>query len=321
MAFNDVRFPVGISYGSSGGPGFNTNIVELDSGATTRVSRWNGARHKYNAAHAIKSLTDLSAVKDFYMANRGAAIGFRYKDWFDYTSTIDGRVPPFGLTTVSFLDQVIGAGDGTKTTFQLIKKYVSGAQTQVRNITKPVDGTVLVAKDSVNQTSGWTVNTLTGIVTFTTAPAIGVVISAGFEFDVPVRFGRALDDVFDASVDSFGSGSIDIPLIEEIEAGGIEDEFNYRGATEKVFGANMTLSVNHGSLVVLNASTTSLVVTLPDPTSLPPGGPYFFVVNGGSNSFTLKDHNAVTLVTLTSGNGAVVVLTVNASGTKIWYTI
>ncbi len=38
MSFHDVRFPTDISYGSSGGPGFSTAIIEVDSGAEERIS-------------------------------------------------------------------------------------------------------------------------------------------------------------------------------------------------------------------------------------------------------------------------------------------
>jgi uncharacterized protein (TIGR02217 family) len=59
---------------------------------------------------------------------------------------------------------------------------------EVRTITKPVAGTVKVYFDSVEQLSGWSVDTTTGLVTFSAPPALGVEITADFEFDVPARF-------------------------------------------------------------------------------------------------------------------------------------
>jgi uncharacterized protein (TIGR02217 family) len=59
---------------------------------------------------------------------------------------------------------------------------------EVWTITKPVGGTVKVYLDDIEQLSGWSVDTTTGIVTFSTAPALGVEVTADFEFDVPVRF-------------------------------------------------------------------------------------------------------------------------------------
>jgi uncharacterized protein (TIGR02217 family) len=59
---------------------------------------------------------------------------------------------------------------------------------QYRTITKPVAGTVKVYLDDVEQLSGWSVDTTTGLVAFGTAPAMGVEVTADFLFDVPVRF-------------------------------------------------------------------------------------------------------------------------------------
>jgi uncharacterized protein (TIGR02217 family) len=108
----------------------------------------------------------------FFRARRGKAYGFRFKDWTDYKAT----------------GQPIGTGDGTNKTFQLVKRYPSGSVIEVRTITKPVAGTVRAYKDAAEQLAGWSVDVTTGIVTFTTAPAGGVAITADFELDVPVRF-------------------------------------------------------------------------------------------------------------------------------------
>ena len=42
--------------------------------------------------------------------------------------------------------------------------------------------------DGVEQLSGWSVDTTTGLVTFSTSPTSGVEVTAAFEFEVPVRF-------------------------------------------------------------------------------------------------------------------------------------
>jgi uncharacterized protein (TIGR02217 family) len=110
------------------------------------------------------------------------------------------------------IDQAIGTGDGTTTAFQLVKRYASGSQTWTRAIAKPVAGTVRIALGGVEQPSGWSVDTTTGIVTFSTAPSSGVAITAGFEFDVPVRFDT---DALDVTLDLERLGSItSIPLLE-----------------------------------------------------------------------------------------------------------
>lgn len=92
------------------------------------------------------------------------------------------------------------------------KRYTSGAQSWTRVITKPVAGTVTIALNGTPQASGWSVSTTTGLITFTTAPALGVAITAGFEFDVPVRFNT---DTLDVTLDLECLGSItSIPLVE-----------------------------------------------------------------------------------------------------------
>ena len=109
-------------------------------------------------------------------------------------------------------DQAIGTGDGATTAFQLMKRYASGSQTWLRTITKPVAGTVRVAFDGEEQLSGWSVDTTNGVVTFDSAPAEGVAITAGYAFDVPVRFDT---DALDVTLDLERLGSItSIPLLE-----------------------------------------------------------------------------------------------------------
>ena len=127
------------------------------------------------------------------------------EDWGDHKSCLPSASQ--GPT-----DQAIGTGDGTTTAFQLVKRYASGSQTWVRTITKPVDGTVRVALDGAEQLVGWSVDTTTGVVTFDSAPAGSVTITAGFAFDVPVRFDT---DALDVTLDLERLGSItSIPLLE-----------------------------------------------------------------------------------------------------------
>ena len=203
--FHEIRFPDNISRGARGGPERRTQIVELASGDEERNASWANSRRRYDAAYGIRRADDLAAVVAFFEARRGRLYGFRWKDWGDYKSCLPSGEP-------SATDQVIGTGDGNTTTFQLVKHYSSGVQTWTRIITKPVAGTVMVALDGIVQASGWAVNTTTGLITFTTAPAGGVIVTAGFEFDVPVRFDT---DRLDVTHNLERLGSItSIPLIE-----------------------------------------------------------------------------------------------------------
>ena len=205
MAFDEIRFPDNISRGARGGPERRTRIVELASGREERNSPWAGSRRRYDASYGIRRADDLASVTAFFEARSGRLRGFRWKDWSDYKSCLPSATP-------AATDQLIGQGNGTTTAFQLSKTYASGLQSYVREVKKPVAGTVLVAVGGVVQSSGWAVDTTTGIVTFAVAPANGASVTAGFEFDVPVRFDS---DMLDVTLDIERLGSItSIPLVE-----------------------------------------------------------------------------------------------------------
>ncbi len=196
MSFVEVRFPEDISYGSSGGPEYATDVVATESGHEQRNINWEAARARYNVAHGVKTQAQLDALIAFFRARKGRAIGFRFKDWGDYLA----------------VNQSLGQGTGAQTSFQLIKRYNSGGAEEIRIITKPVAGTVNIYLDSVLLSSGVAVDTQTGIITLTPAPGAGVTVSADFEFDVPVRFDT---DRLSASLDAYGVHSWnDIPLVE-----------------------------------------------------------------------------------------------------------
>lgn len=204
MAFHEIRFPDNISRGARGGPQRRTQIVELASGDEERNASWAHSRRRYDAAYGVRRADDLAAVTAFFEARNGRLYGFRWKDWADYKSCLPSATPA--------ADQLIGQGNGAQTQFQLIKVYASGAQSWTRTITKPVANTVRVAADGVEILNGWSVDLTTGLVTFDAPPGNGVIITAGFEFDVPVRFDT---DELPLTLDIERLGSItSIPLVE-----------------------------------------------------------------------------------------------------------
>jgi len=205
MAFHEVRFPDAISRGARGGPERRTQVVELASGDEERNASWANSRRRYDVAYGIRRADDLAAVVAFFEARNGRLHGFRFKDWGDHKSCLPSGTP-------SPLDQPLGTGDGVRTTFPLLKRYASGGQSWTRAITKPVAGTVRAALGGTEQLSGWSVDTATGVVTFGSAPDAGAPVTAGFEFDTPVRFDT---DKLDVTLDLERLGSIaSIPLLE-----------------------------------------------------------------------------------------------------------
>jgi len=185
MSFHEVRFPTAISRNAQGGPERRTDVVVLGSGFEERNSRWAGSRRSYNAGYGVRSLDDLNAVIGFFEERRGRLHAFRWRDHADWKSC-----PP--QQTPTALDQVIATGDGTTPSFQLAKTYGGTYAPWTRSIQKPVAGTVVIAVAGVVKTAGthYAVDDTRGIVTFLPAsvPAAGQIITAGFEFDVPVRF-------------------------------------------------------------------------------------------------------------------------------------
>ncbi len=207
MSFHEVRYPVRMSLGSSGGPERRTEIVTLVNGFEERNSPWAHARRRYDAGAGMRSLDDLATLIACFEARHGQLHGFRWKDWADYKTCLPSQ-------PISATDQVIGTGDGVTTAFQLSKTYASGGATYTRVLRKPVADSVIVAVGGVVQTlpAGFTVAHTTGIITLNLPPALGAVVTAGCEFDVPVRFDT---DRIIASIASFQAGEIPaVPVIE-----------------------------------------------------------------------------------------------------------
>jgi uncharacterized protein (TIGR02217 family) len=206
MNFDDIRFPPAISRGSTGGPERHTEIVTTASGAEERNTRWADSRRRYNAGFGVKSLDDIHSVVAFFEERRGRLHGFRWKDHADFKSCTP-------QSAIAATDQLIGSGDGVTAVFQLVKRYGSGLRDHVRKIAKPEAGTVVVAVNGIAITH-FTVDAATGLVTFTPGfiPAPGETITAGFAFDVPVRFDT---DMLSVNLRGFGAGDIpDIPVVE-----------------------------------------------------------------------------------------------------------
>ncbi|MBP2560546.1 uncharacterized protein (TIGR02217 family) [Neorhizobium galegae] len=206
--FHEVRFPLRLALGATGGPVRRTDIVNLSNGREQRNQRWRDSRRSYDAGSGVKSLADLYAVLEFFEARGGQLYGFRFRDPVDWKSCAPGEV-------ASATDQVIGTGDGETAAFQLVKTYADGGGSWTRRIAKPAAGSVVVSVDGVGQVpEAFSVDVATGIVTFAAGrfPPVGAVVRAGYEFDVPVRFDT---DRIDVNLAHFNAGHIPtIPLAE-----------------------------------------------------------------------------------------------------------
>jgi len=207
MAFHEVRFPANLSFGSVGGPERRTDVVTLANGFEERNTPWAQSRRRYDAGVGLRSLDDIETLIGFFEARRGQLFGFRWKDWSDYKSSRPSQ-------EAEYTDQVIAIGDGASVAYPLYKTYRSGEAEYPRPITKPVRGSVRIGVqgDELREGIHWEVDTATGVVTFENPPLQDVEITAGFEFDVPVRFDT---DRITTSVASFQAGEVpNVPVVE-----------------------------------------------------------------------------------------------------------
>ena len=204
MAFHEVRLPARLAFGSTGGVERRTEVVTLGSGFERRSTPWADGRRRYLIGANLRSLDDMAALTAFFEARRGRLYGFRFRDFADFKSCAPGAAP-------SATDQTLGEGDGARTTFALAKRYGDGSEAWSRRIAKPVADTVRVAVDGAPITR-FVVDATTGVVTLEDAAPVGSAVTAGFEFDTPVRFDA---DRIEVTLEGFDAGRVAaVPLIE-----------------------------------------------------------------------------------------------------------
>lgn len=207
MGFHEVRFPTSLSFGALGGPERRTEVVTLANGFEERNTPWAHSRRRYDAGMGLRSLDDVEQLVAFFEARQGQLYGFRWKDWSDFKS---GK--PSRANTAD--DQLLGMGDEARDRFQLVKHYASGSASYARPVTKPVQGTVQVAisGDVLVEGVDYEVDIQTGMITFMHPPDLQAEVTAGFEFDVPVRFDT---DMIRTSMATFQAGEVpDVPVVE-----------------------------------------------------------------------------------------------------------
>jgi len=204
--FHDILFPLDIAMKSAGGPERRTEIVSFGSGREQRNARWAHSRRRYDAGYGVKTLAELQAVVAFFEERRGQLYGFRWRDRLDHSSAISGA-------PASPLDQGIGIGNGSTASFALQKTYGVGFAPYQRPISKPVAGSVRVAVAG-SEVGAFTCDVTSGVVTFPAGhiPPPGAAVTAGFLFDVPVRFDT---DYLEVDLAAFAAGAIPkIPVVE-----------------------------------------------------------------------------------------------------------
>jgi uncharacterized protein (TIGR02217 family) len=207
QSFDDVLYPLALGRDATVSPEFSTSVSVTASGHERRSSQWTDARLRFDVGPGIRSDAELGTLIAFFRARRGAARGFRLADPFDFSSNAMTAAP-------TMFDQLIGIGDGLTATFQLLKHYGEPSDPQLRPISRPRRGSVLVSAGGAARTDFTLASG--GKIVFDEAPPTGAAVRAGFTFDVPVRFA---EDRLDISGAAFAAGEApSVPLVEVREA-------------------------------------------------------------------------------------------------------
>jgi uncharacterized protein (TIGR02217 family) len=316
MAFHDVSLPEDFEYQGISGAGFSTIVQETASGHEFRVARQSQGRHRFRLRKALQTPTQAQAIKAFGLGRRGSLHSFRLKDWADYSTATDGKSAP------SSTDTIIGTGNGTVNTFQLIKVYdPTGAAPYQRTITLPVSNTVTVSVDGVTlAASDFTVSS-TGEVTLDQTPSTGVVVRAGCEFDVPVRFESNVDQLMQLQADAFDVWSLPqldcIEVLSEVEQ---PERWFSGGATDHgAVSATQRLTLNDGMFNAF-APSTNVDVYLPAVNRTPGGGQVFVIHNktGSAGDLQMVDDTGTDVGTAISAGNTKTLALARGSSTAAW---
>ena len=168
--FYDIVFPESISIKSSYIIEYNTIINKSKNGSELRISNYDYPLLSYNVINDLKTKRELEEIINFFKLVKGRAYGFKFKDWLDYKA----------------INQNIAIANGEQTEFQLMKTYNINNKIQIRKITKPANISIFINQQNITQNIN--INYNNGIITFNTPPEKDAIITATFDFYVPVRF-------------------------------------------------------------------------------------------------------------------------------------
>lgn len=320
---NQAVLPM-FSRGLSGGPGFKTVVQEVADGGEVRISKWQRPKRRFDIASAIDTREDFRKLLAHYRQVRGALHGFRMRDPFDW-STHPNHVTKPDATDPAHR-QLIGAGDGTTTVFQLCKRYRVGQLSRVRPITHPqfrgsenagsgsdpAEYVNEVFVDSTQQTVGtdfsWVWNG--GQIEFVTAPAAGTAIYWCGTFEIPVRFDQSLDQGLMADMRSDVSFNAQLTATELSVPEPFSDHRWMGGVYELSLTQLTAMDLGRGRFWNVTSSASGNRLLLPSTKHLLDGGVIATVRNAGSNSFDLYNYeqSSAKLTTLAGGDHVHLVL-------------
>jgi uncharacterized protein (TIGR02217 family) len=174
MIYTDLIFPECISYGSKGGPTYQTDKVEVYSGAEQRQQRWAFPKHEYSIKMENLPPAEISEIMNIWHVCSGDFASFLFLDPMDHTSSFDEE--GFTNTEVTATDQAVSTATGGRSSYELSKFYSWESRTKRRYIKYPKLDTLAVAVDGYPITS-WTYSYVTGLLTFNAAVNTSATIS------------------------------------------------------------------------------------------------------------------------------------------------
>lgn len=310
MSVDLVRMPPEISLGFVQVLGFGTEVIKfVGSDQEERVRTREMPELRWQASKGIFSASRLDEFVGFIRARGGALHGFRFADLADCsTNPSDLKGAP------SALDQFIGYGDGSTTSYALRRTYEStdgdlpqrlGIEDRFLPIHGETDdrlakclglalGTtfnVLVAIDGTPQPTGWTLNLRTRTITFDTAPTSGVAITFGCYYDWAVRLGEDADAAFESIREAWSAGNVpNIPLVGLSFTRATPETDDPGGANEIEWASGTpTLNKVDGKVWEVSPQASGLSLALQDPQLLNYGGPHFILLNTASDAVDVID--------------------------------
>lgn len=191
--FHEIRFPEDVSWGSSGGPIYKTQIFTSFRGYEKRNTDWSQPMMRFNVAYGIKTDLQMLSMLEFFNARQGMANGFRYKNWCNYQIT----------------GKAFATGDGESTRLPIWKFYGFDGARHYKRLRKIVRGSVTgvqIGAEPVVEGVDFTIDYDAGEIAFNTIPSYALPIRCQtLEFDEPVRF---TTDRIQAVIDSFDNQSL-----------------------------------------------------------------------------------------------------------------
>lgn len=175
MAHFDLEIPTTVGFGVEGGPAYDVEVVEVNSGFEKRNKNQATPRREYRVSYPPRVKSEYEELTNFFeVIAEGRANSFLLKDPFDFEVSVDQGV----LTLVT-------TGSPTSS-YQAYKRRTYSGTTKDRKIQKLRTGTVVVYNNGVAMGSGFTIDYTTGLIEINASFA-GPFTWTG-EFTVPVRF-------------------------------------------------------------------------------------------------------------------------------------